>query len=647
MNNERKMIYEFDLFELDPTERRLLRDGKPIALPPKAFEMLVVLVENNGHLVDKETLLNKVWADSFVEEGNLKICVHTLRKVLSGLDFIETVPKKGYRFNAPVKLTEKKPSEFLVERQTVSQITIQATKIDEPEQLRTAQPKSLIQSFSQPKTYLASFLLLILALFGGFYFVKNGQSKNLTASNPLADVKTMAVLPLKSLSYPPSDPELRVGLADSIVTKLCSVKQLAVRPTSATIRYLDQNYDTLEVGREMKVDSVLEGSVQKEGQKLKINLQMVSVADGKVLWADTFTNDLSNVLGGQESVANRVGRLMSLNLDSASPANLALSSPNLTAQELYLKGRYAMATSARKIENVIQARDFFEQAIRLDPDYAVAHAGLAGTYTTAAALNLLSPNEAYPKAERAARRALEINPNLAQAHDELANVETDYNWNWQAGETEFKRALELSPNSPGAHGEYAEFLARMGRFEEAEYHQDLAHQLNPTWSNTEAIKALQYFYAHRFDRAIEQSQMVIQKDPDVYLAYLYLSTSQSAKGNYAAAIEAGQKAAALTGGAPPDLFVLGVSYALMKDENKTNEILTKLENLSHEQYVDPFLMVVIYALRGDKDKAFAYLDKSLTEKSYWMTTLKVMPFVDGLRSDPRFAQMLQKVNLND
>jgi DNA-binding winged helix-turn-helix (wHTH) protein/TolB-like protein len=646
MNIEKKMVYEFDSFELDPTEHRLLHNGKPVALPPKSFETLIILVENNNRLVDKETLLNRIWADSFVEEGNLKTYIHTLRKVFGEAKFIETIPKKGYRFNAPVKLVEKKIDEFTIEKQTVSNITIEASKIDGSEPQSINAPDSIVYSFSQTKIYFAAVLLLILVLTGAFFLAKNPQDKNRAASaNPLDGIKSIAVLPLKSLNVPPSDQELRLGTADSIVTKLSAVKQLAVRPTSATIQYLDKNYDAATVGRELDVDSILEGSVQKEEQKLKINLQLVSVADGKVVWADSFTNDLSDFLNGQDSVANRVSRLIALNSNMTVPENSLQNSTNLTAQELYLKGVFAMATSTRKIGNVIQARDFFEQAIRIDPNYAAAHARLANSYTTAAALNLLSPAESYPKAEQSARRALEIDPDSAAAHNELAEVETNYNWNWQAGEAEYRRALELNPNSVEAHGSYAEFLARMGRFQEAEYQGDLAHQLDPTGINIEAVKALGYCYAHRYDEAVAQSRMVIEKDPNAYLAYLYLAVAQDAKGNYAAALEAAQKASALTGGAPPDLFALGSTYALMRKETETNEILSKLELLSRQQYVDPFYFAAIYTLRGEKEKAFDYLEKCRAEKSYWITTLKVFPFLDGMRADSNFAKLLQQVNL--
>lgn len=309
-----------------------------------------------------------------------------------------------------------------------------------------------------------------------------------------------------------------------------------------------------------------------------------------------------------------------------------------------MKGVYAGAVSARKIETFIQVRDFFEQAARIDPNFAPAYASLANTYTTAASLNLIAPREAYPNAERAARRALEIDPNIAQAHLALADVEVDYKWNWQASEAEFKRALELAPNLAFAHGDYSEFLARMGRFEESEYESNLAHQLNPTWINYEAVRALHLFYAHRFDDSIAQSRMVIEKDPNAYLAYLYLSMAESAKGDYAAALDADAEAQKITGGSPPDLFVAGIADALAQDETKTDEILTKLETSSHEQYADPFYFAVIYALRGDKDKAFVYLERCRTEKSYWISTLKVFPFLDGLRAEPRFSDLLRKAN---
>lgn len=509
------------------------------------------------------------------------------------------------------------------------------------------------------KSLFAATLFAVFALFAGIsianFYAKLNEPKtdaekaNATISNQLTGVKTIAVLPLKSLSNTvPEDSALRVGLADAIVTKLSQLKQLAVRPVSATVRYLDQDYDATAVGRELRVDSVLEGSVQREANELRINLQMVNVSDGRVLWADSFTGDMSNVLRGQESIAMRVSRLLALNLDmEQSGGSAAQSSANLAAQGAYLNGNYALTTSARKIENIFAARDYFEQAIRLDQNFAQAHAGLALTYTLAASLNLLSPHESYPKAERAARRALLIDRDLSSAYIALGEIESDYNWNWQAAETNYRRALELAPNNAAAHHSYSEFLARMGRFAESAQHSDLAQQLDPTRVNYEAVRALHYFYEHRFDDTIRQSENVIAKDANAYLAYLYLSIAHAVKGNYTAGIAAGEKAGAISGGDVPDLFVSGCNYALKNDRAKTNEILNKLKIIGNRRYVDSFHFVTIYAYLGDKEKAFEYLKKSYAEKSYWMTSIKVHPVVDSLRSDARFTEMLRKMNLEE
>jgi DNA-binding winged helix-turn-helix (wHTH) protein/TolB-like protein len=647
ISHENSPVYEFDSFRLEPAERRFSRAGEQIALPPKAFEVLVCLVENNSRLVEKENLLNQVWPDSFVEEGNLKICIHTLRKALAGSNYIETVPKKGYRFTAPVRAAGPACAEYVLERQTTSTVTIEASEINGTCAPAAAGPKSGSR-FIRPAIYLPVAVLVAVGIFFAVYLGgaggSDGQQKIVS---PFAGIKSVAVLPLKSISNPPVEPEVRVGMSDSIVTKLSDVRQLAVRPTSATIKYLDQNYDTIEVGRELKVDSVLEGNVQKEGDRLRITLQMVNVADGKLIWADSFENDLSGLFTGQDSVAGRVSKLMALSLDKSATVKDARGSANPAAREVYLKGRYALATSVRKIENIVRAKDYFEQAISADPNFADAYSDLAGTYNTAAALNLLSPNEAFPKAEKAARKALEIDPSLASAHAELATVEADYNWNWSAAETEYKEALNLNPNSTTAQGGYAEFLARMGRFEEAERHGDISFELNPTSINNQAVKALGFLYAHRFDDAESQSMMVIARDRTVYLAYLYLALARDAKGNYAGAAEAAGNATSITGGTPSDIFVSGLGPALSGDAAKTDEVLAHLESLSHREYADPFYSAVLYAAKGDKDRAFAFLDKCYNEKSYWITTLKVFPFLDGLRSDPRFTNLLARANLTD
>ncbi len=473
-------------------------------------------------------------------------------------------------------------------------------------------------------------------------------------ANPLANVRTIAVLPLKSLTAAEGpadggnradDQALRVGMADAIVTRLSQVPQLAVRPTSATVRYLDEDYDAVEVGRALQVESLLEGTLQRVGNELRTSLQLVDVASGTVMWADSLTSDLANVLRGQESLANRVSRLLALNLSETTTGSTraAQGSANLAAQDAYLRGNLALTTSFRQVSSILEARDAFEQAIRLDPDFALALAGLSNAYTLAGSLTLLAPQDAYPRAERAARRALEIDPDIAGAYIALAEIEADYNWNWDAAEANNLRAIEFAPNSAAAHQSYAEFLARMGRFGEAATHSDVAQQLDPTRVNYAAVRALHYYYEHRFADAIAQSEQAIDKDPDTYLAYLYLAVSHAAQGDYTSGLEAAGKARALTGGAVSDEFVAGCNYALMNDRVSTERVLQRLAAMSRSQYVDPFLFVAIYAYFGDTARAFEYLERSYTERSYWMTALKVHPVVDSLRADARFDEMLRRM----
>jgi tetratricopeptide (TPR) repeat protein len=413
------------------------------------------------------------------------------------------------------------------------------------------------------------------------------------------------------------------------------------------VRYLDQEYEAAAVGRELQVDSVLEGTLQRAGDQLRANLQMVDVSSGRVVWADSVTSDIANVLRGQESLANRVSQLLALSLSgvAAGESGGSSGSANLEAQEAYLRGALALATSVRQVSNIFAARDHYEQALRLDPDYAPALAGLATAYTLAGSLTLLAPQEAYPKAEQAARRALELDPGSAAAHIALAEIEADYNWNWEAAEANNRRALELAPNLAAAHQSYAEFLARFGRFAEAAAHSDLAQALDPTRINYAAVRALHLYYEHRFTDAISQGERVIARDPDAYLAHLYLSVANAAQGDYAAGLEAGRRASALTGGAVPDLFVLACNHALLNDRPATAALLQRLRGMERKRYVDPFHFVAIYAYLGEPERAFEYLETSYARRSYWMTTLKVHPVVDSLRADPRFAEMLERMKL--
>ena len=437
---------------------------------------------------------------------------------------------------------------------------------------------------------------------------------------------------------------LRLGLTDALVTMLSRIAALTVRPTSATAPYLDRDYDVMAVGRDLRVKAVLEGTVQRLGQELRTSLQLVEVATGRVVWADEITTDADSALRGQRSLARRVSQVLSLNLadePSGSWSEGQVSS-NPDAQAAFLRGNLVFATAVNDVSQLAAARDAFEQAVRIDPNFALALALLANVYTSAGSMNLLAPHDVYPKAARAARRAIELDPRLAVAHSALAEVDADYNWDWAAADAGFARALALAPKSAVAHGTYAQFLARRGRFAEATTQADLAEALGAT-TFYDPMRALHYYYEHRFAEAIALSQRLLDRSPRWYLPLLYQTVSLVAMGDGAGALLPAQRAVALTGGAPSDLFVLGCAYARMNDDAHTDEVLARMTQLSRSGYVDPFYFAGIAAYRGDTTRAFADLERAYAAKSYWMSTLQVHPTMDGLRSDPRFQALIERV----
>jgi tetratricopeptide (TPR) repeat protein len=460
-------------------------------------------------------------------------------------------------------------------------------------------------------------------------------------------VRSLAVLPLASATASTTDRALRVGMADAVAARLGQMALLTVRPTSTTVDYLDRAYDAAEVGRRLRVDAVLHGSLHRVGSQLHTTMRLVEVASGRVIWTQQLTTELAHLLRGASSFSYRVSAAVGERLAlPRQPVPGAVGDVNVDAQDAYLRGTLALATAMRDVGNIFTARDAFELAIRRDPNFGFAHSALANTYTLAGSLTILAPQDAYPRAERAARRALDLDPDMVSALVAIGEVEADYNWNWAAAEASFRRALALAPNSSHVNQIYAEFLARQGRFAEAAVHTSRAAEQDPTRVNYIAVRALHYYLEHRFDDAIAEARKAIAIDPQTYLAYLYLSMAHAAKGDYDAGLEAARQATALTGGAPSDLFVAACNYALMNDRPTAEATLARLQAQGRTRYIDPFIYVAIHAFLGDTDRAFEWLERSYVERSYWMTGIRVQPVVDSLRGDPRFAEMLRRMQLD-
>jgi len=428
-----KHAYEFGPFRLTPAEGHLLREGNPVTLTPKAFEALVLLVERQGHLIEKEELMKSLWPDTFVEEANLAHHVWRLRKALEDskevAQYIETVPKRGYRFIAPVKIIENSTPALVVEEHTVTRVVAER----ETEDSLDAVSSSAIVIGSRSRISITTGTIVIaaclLVLVAAFAYVRFGI-KGTTTPDGAGAIRTLAVLPFKPLTPDNSDASLELGMADALITRLSNLKELTVRPTSAVIKYTAPNSDLAGIGHELNVQTVLDGRVQRAGDRMRVTVQLVRTADGKPLWAEQFDEKSSDIFVLEDSLSQKVARALALQLTAAETSRIQQHyTNNIEAYHAYLRGRYQMNQAAA---GALKAEGSFEEAIQKDPRFALAYSGLADAHSALAFMGLGSgtPGEELMKAKDAALKALELDDSLAEAHNSLANLLFSNEWKW-------------------------------------------------------------------------------------------------------------------------------------------------------------------------------------------------------------------------
>ncbi len=640
--------YKFGNFHLIPEEHLLLRDGESVALPPKVFDALVVLVKNEGHLIEKSDLLDRLWADAFVEEATLARTISSLRKALGESaenKFIETVPKRGYRFIAPVQpITEDEilSSTFLLDYPESTRDASKTTAVeDEIEPIfepDISAPPLLPHRRLSGRQILLIIGLIASALIIGFMISRNWQI------NPVKEVKTIAVLPFQQITDGERDEMLEFGMTDTLITRLSNVKQIIVRPTSAVSKYAGQKPDAVEVGRELKVDAVLEGSIQRSGERVRVTVQLISADDGSSLWAEKFDKHFTDIFALQDSIAGQVVSALTLELSGKERELMTKhSTENTEAYRLYIMGRYFW-NKRSSVESLKKSIDYYEQAIAKDPNYALAYTGLADCYQLLAEYLATTPKEGFTKARKAAEKALEIDDQLAEAHTSLAYTLAFYDWDFAGAEKEFKRALELDPNYPTAHQWYGEFLIAMGRFDEAKTAHEKALQIDPT-SLVFHTEMAGYFYVTRqFDKAITQAQTVIEMEPDYAFSYVFLSFSYGQKGMKREAAEAYIKSVELFGEAEE---AKQLQKALAENSVKAMW-LKRLEQVDSPARKDSFpaqWRALIYIWLGNKEKALDWLEIAYERRDRWMINIKYSPEFDSLRSEPRFQVLIRRIGL--
>lgn len=627
--------YFFEDFQIDASRNLLLRgtDGKAVALTRKAFQVLLLLVENRGKLVTKDDLMARVWEDSFVEEANLTQTISVLRKTLGENPhqhrFIVTETGKGYRFVAPVK-------EVTGELQN-------RVSSEEKSALESSAQNPVGQSYRKTSLFVFGAILTVILMTGGYYFwnLAEGEISEPSSAN---EVKAIAVLPFKNIEPDKENQLLGIGMADAVITKLSNIKSIVVRQTKSVMRYADTTPEAIRVGREINVDAVLEGSIQKADGRIRVSARLFRVSDGALLWAENFDERDTDIFALQDSISEKVVKSLSLKLNAGERDRLKRrSTENIEAYQLYNKGRFFW--NNRSAEDLRKSIAFYEQAIALDENYALAYSGLAESYVL---LHLFSPNqdkETFSKARQAAEKALSLDENLAEARTALAMYKAQREWDWEGAEREFKRAVAVNPGYATVHQTFGEFLGFMGRTEESIAEVEKAVELDQLSLSTNTARAFPYLAAGRYDEAIEKVRPVLEMDANFPLALFYLGRSYEGKGLYKEAVAEYQKAIQNSGGS--SFFVSASLRALVKNgqQKEAEKKLGELLKLAESQPISNYVLARGFAALGNREKALEKLEKAYEEHDGLMHVIKVDPNFNELRGEPRYQEILKKMRL--
>jgi TolB-like protein/Tfp pilus assembly protein PilF len=452
------------------------------------------------------------------------------------------------------------------------------------------------------------------------------------------------VLPFKDLLGDDEDKFLGPGLADALIMRLSSIRELKVRPTAAVLRYSNLKEDPLQIGRELNVDALLDGVYQRETGKIRVSVQLVSVRDGVTLWAAKVDEQLTDIFAIQDSIADQVVRSLAIQLSGDEQRQIKKNyTRNPDAFQLFIKGRYFW--NQRTIEGLRKALEHAQQAIAVDPTYAPAYVGLADSYSLLGAQhNVLPPSESFPKARAAASRALEIDPMLAEAYASLAFINCWYEWNWTASEENHLKAIELKPNYPTAHHWYGELLTTMGRFEEAYVELQMAQELDPLSLAINVDLAASFYYARDFKRSERQLLNLLELNASFVRAHVILGKVYVQQGEFARGIEILQKAVELSGEDPVTLSALAHAVALIGKTREAQKLVDDLHTTAKQRYVSAYHIAEVYLGLGNKDLAYQWLDQAYENRDVELVWLKVSPVFESLRCEPRFTDLNRAVN---
>ncbi|MDQ3687877.1 MAG: winged helix-turn-helix domain-containing protein [Acidobacteriota bacterium] len=659
MSGESNHLYEFGLFRLDTAKRRLSRDGRTVPLTSKVFDILLVLIQRSGRVVEKDELMKEVWPDSFVAEANLTQNISVLRKALgegsNGEEFIQTVPKRGYCFVTSVREVPDQAADLTFSGQlaapnanptddenVLTRNTESAVGIEQsikPDAHRPSDEQRRESKWSQRPTFLA-LAILLLGLTAAFTYSWISGEEN---TGKKSEWQSLAVLPFKHVSDESIDEALELGMADALIARLSHIGQINVRPTRAILKYTERGQDLLDAGHELGVDAVLDGTVQKSGNRVRVTVQLVSVRDGKHLWSETFDEKWTNIFALQDAVSNQVAQSLALQVNKEERVLLTRRyTENAEAYEAYIKGRYFW--NKKTAGALKKAIDFYESAVEKDPGYALAYAGLADAYHSQYIYGQMSEGQTIPKARAAALKALEIDDTLAEAHASLAPIKWIYDWDYAGTEREFKRAIELNPNYATTHHWYALYLMERGRHDEAIIEIKRASQLDPLSIMIRTDVGLVLSAARQYDQAVAQLRETLEMDPNFFETHHLLGQTYIFQGKYSEALAEYRKMEESGGPVAGVKGEIAYAHARLGQTDRALALLHELRerNKSSADLIVPQQVFAHIGL-GNRDEALNLLENMVVERNIWIRFLDTYPLLDDLRSDPRFAELLSQV----
>ena len=611
-------IVDFGIFQLDLKARELRKAGLKVKLQEQPFRVLALLVDRAGQVVTREELRAKVWpTDAYVAfDQGLNNAIKKVRDALGDSAdsprFIETLARHGYRFIAPVGPAPQRPSE--------PQVRPSLTKLRKP---------ALIGVTSA----------CLLAALG--YWAWHGSTMR---ALPAAEKVILAVLPFDNLSRDPDQEFFSDGLTEEMIAQLGKLnpQRLTVISRGSVARYKDSRLPANQIGRELHADYLVQGSVRRASNRVRITVQLIQVRDQTDLWTDSYDRELKDILTLQDSVARTIANQIHITLAPAQQTRRLSENLDPAAYETYLKGRYYW--NKRTGDGLQKALLYFQEAINKDPTYGAAYSGLADCNSGLAWHGFMSPAEALPKAHAAALRAIEIDPQSAEAHASLGLVLT-HQWDWIGAEAEFKNALRLDSRYANAHHWYGDLLSIMGRHDEALLEARQALELDPLNLMIGTWVGRRYYLARKYELAIEQGRNTEELEANFAAVHLLLGENYVQVGRPDQALAELQTAANLSGDSPLYVAQVAVAYASAAKKTEALQIAAQLQALSKTRYVSPYGLAQIYAALNDKEQAFKWLQTAYDDRAVWVSYLAVDPMFDSLRSDQRFQDLLRRVRL--